>query len=400
MSGPSSNISSVCAKSEDSEDISAICDEFLELSISEEKSDRMVKVVVENFSDEALRKLFCDLSHKEYWDKECSLCNMPELLHKGLCSRKTEVGEAEHGDLWKSWSLFRKRMEPIRKEHKEEMDKKLRDSELLQGLKEMTAANQQGLEKMTAAIINGSKDKPNKLVKPAKVPSWSKGMKFEVYVKSLEVWMEMNKDLSEAVRYQDVMESLKGNKDIEGLATYVGEHVIGRLDTIEKQRVKEIVDLLRLKYGRTRLEELEELMEDWIKFNFNEKESDEEYLFAQERMIARQEEKQLTLREWNAVWMMYGARQRKGIENYQLSELRKVVKAGGETVQKDFREKYRELKIESNRGKTAETFYMGKQSLSRQRYHEQRIRRDSQGRDFYQDRRGRNDSRGRPFFRK
>ena len=239
---------------------------------------------------------------------------------------------------------------------------------------------------MTDAIINGNKDKSNKLVKPAKVPSWSKGMKFEVYVKSLQVWMEMNKDLSEAVRYQDVMESLKGNKEIEGLAKYVGEHVIGRLDTIEKQRVKEIVELLRLKYGRTRLEELEELMEDWIKFNFNEQESEEEYLFAQERMIARQEEKQLTLKEWNAVWMMYGARQRKGIENYQLSELRKVVKAGGETVQKDFREKYRELKIESNRGKTAETFYMGKQSLSRQRYHEQRIRRDSQGRDFYQDR--------------
>ena len=47
------------------------------------------------------------------------------------------------------------------------MDKKLRDSELLQGLKEMTAVNQQGLEKMTAAIINRSKDKPNKLVKPA-----------------------------------------------------------------------------------------------------------------------------------------------------------------------------------------------------------------------------------------
>ena len=43
----------------------------------------------------------------------------------------------------------------------------------------------------------------------------------------------MNKDLSEAVRYQDVIESLKGNKDIEGLAKYVGEHVIGKLDTIE-----------------------------------------------------------------------------------------------------------------------------------------------------------------------
>ena len=37
------------------------------------------------------------------------------------------------------------------------------------------------------------------------------------------------------------------NKEIEGLAKYVEEHVIERLDTIEKQKVKEIVDLLKLK---------------------------------------------------------------------------------------------------------------------------------------------------------
>merc|ERR1712243_404395 len=64
---------------------------------------------------------------------------------------------------------------------------------------------------------------------------------------------------------------------------------------------------------------------------------------------------------------------------------------------------YRELKIESNRGKqapSAETYLMGKRSLSRQRYHNQRTRRDSQGRDFYQDRRSRNDSRGRPFYKR
>ena len=161
---------------------------------------------------------------------------------------------------------------------------------LLKGLQEMTAANQKGLQEMTEAIISGNRDRPNKLVKPAKVPSWSKGMKLEVYEKSLQVWMEMNKDLSEAVRYQDVIESLKINKEIEGLPKYKGEHEIGKLDTIEKQRVKGILELLDLKYGRTRLDELEELMEDWIKFNFNEHESEEEYLFAQEKMIARQEE--------------------------------------------------------------------------------------------------------------
>merc|ERR1712082_541517 len=183
--------------------------------------------------------------------------------------------------------------------------------------------------------------RPNKLVKPAKVPSWTKSMKLEAYRKALEVLMEMNKDVSEAVRFQDVIESLKINKEIEGLAQNIGEHVIPKLDTIEKQTVREIVKLLKLKYGRTRIEELEELMEDWIKFNFNEHESEEEYLFAMEKMIARKEEKQVTMKEWDAIWMMIGARKRKGIENYQLLELRKMVKANEETVRKNFREKYR-----------------------------------------------------------
>ena len=53
--------------------------------------------------------------------------------------------------------------------------------------------------------------------------------------------------------------------------------------------------------------------------------------------------------------MMVEAKKRKGIENYQLLELRKVVKENGDSVMKYFRDKYRELKIESNRGKTAET---------------------------------------------
>ena len=44
---------------------------------------------------------------------------------------------------------------------------------------------------------------------------------------------------------------------------------------------------------------------------------------------------------------------------------------------KDFRDKYRALKRESNREKAADTFYMGRQSLSRQRFHIQRTRRDS-----------------------
>ena len=52
------------------------------------------------------------------------------------------------------------------------------------------------------------------------------------------------------------------NKEIEGLSKYIGEHVVGKLDTINKQTVKNLIELLDIKYGRTGLEELEELMED------------------------------------------------------------------------------------------------------------------------------------------
>ena len=68
--------------------------------------------VVENFGEDALRKLFSDLSNKEYWDEECSLCSMPTMLHKGSCSRKTEIGEAEHSDLWKLWSFTKRKWSP------------------------------------------------------------------------------------------------------------------------------------------------------------------------------------------------------------------------------------------------------------------------------------------------
>ena len=35
------------------------------------------------------------------------------------------------------------------------------------------------------------------------------------------------------------------------------------LDTVEKQKVKEVTELLQRKYGRTMIEKLEELMTDW-----------------------------------------------------------------------------------------------------------------------------------------
>merc|ERR1712112_579788 len=278
--------------------------------------------------------------------------------------------------------------------HNQELEKSKQKNDILAGIKSLTDA-------ITAVMTTGNNAGPSKLVKPTKVPSWGTGMKFKAYKKSIEVWEQNNKDMPEPARYQEVIESIKQNNDIEDLARYAGEHIVGTLDTAERQNIKEILKLLDIKFGRTRLEELEELMEEWIKFNFNEHDSEDDYIFSQEKIIARQKETKVTLEEWNAILMMHGAKQRKGIESFQLHQLRDILKTGSDEMQKDFVSKYRELKIESNKGRqntpVNTTLMMRKSSKFRQTHHEQRIRRDSKGRDFYQERRSRNDSRGRQF---
>ena len=74
---------------------------------------------------------------------------MPEILHKGVCTRKTEVGEAEFSELWKSLSAFRLKMEPIRKWQADEDEKTRRDSDILEGMNKIEEAQNVS----TAAMI-------------------------------------------------------------------------------------------------------------------------------------------------------------------------------------------------------------------------------------------------------
>ena len=136
------------------------------------------------------------------------------------------------------------------------------------------------------AMIESLKTKTTKLVKPAKVSGWTKEMMLDVYLKALEVWMEMNKDVSESVRFQNVMESLKMNKEMNGLAKYVGDYVLPVLDTLKTHSDANNRNIEK-KYGRTRIEELEELMTDWMNFKGNDYEDEDEYLLAMESLIAR-----------------------------------------------------------------------------------------------------------------
>ena len=56
-----------------------------------------------------------------------------------------------------------------------------------------------------------------RVTKPAKVPSWTKDISLETYIKQIETWNEVNEDVPTNTKYQDFIESLKTNKEVKGL---------------------------------------------------------------------------------------------------------------------------------------------------------------------------------------
>ena len=127
-----------------------------------------------------------------------------------------------------SMELFKDKMEPIRKWQADEEEKTKMQSDILVGMNKIVESQNTNM----AVMIESMKTKTTKLVKQAKVPGWTQYMTLDVYLKALEVWMEVNKDVSEGVRFQDVIELLKMNKEINSLAKYVGEHILPGLDTV------------------------------------------------------------------------------------------------------------------------------------------------------------------------
>ena len=96
-----------------------------------------------------------------------------------------------------------------------------------------------------------------KLTKPAKAPSWSKDMSLETYTKQITAWWEIYEDVPEYVKFHDIIEELKKNKDIKGLQRFVAEHILPVLVKKTDQTLDKVVGLLDTKYGRTRTEKVE-----------------------------------------------------------------------------------------------------------------------------------------------
>ena len=151
----------------------------------------MVRIVAENISEEALKKIYCEyMSMDSEFDDydDCEVCSMPKLFHVhsngemiiGPCDKYTA------SETNKAWSIFRQKIRPIRRWYNDILEKR----------EEKKNNFLQGFATLTEAIMNG-------------------------------------------------------NKDTEDLEKYIAEHGDLELDTIERQKIVEIVKLIHLNSGWT-----------------------------------------------------------------------------------------------------------------------------------------------------
>ena len=133
-------------------------------------------------------------------------------------------------------------------------------------------------------------------------------------------------------------------------------------------------------------------------------EAEDKLLLGMVELNQRGLELEITENEWLSTWMLCRVKKRKRMDVFEYTELRNVVKEGGEDVIKNFQKKYRELKVEGSQKRIAETnyvekketLYMGSESESRRRYQNNRYQRDNSYRrnESYGQGRPRSSSRG------
>ena len=82
-------------------------------------------------------------------------------------------------------------------------------------------------------------------------------MSLETYSKQIATWTGINEEVPEYVKFHDLMEELKKNKNKKGLQNYVADHVIPVLVKKTDQTLEKVIELLDGKYGRSRTEKVE-----------------------------------------------------------------------------------------------------------------------------------------------
>ena len=230
------------------------------------------------------------------------------LHHDAACTRGTEVPNI----LKENWKAYTQRVKPlIRMLRDEAIKEAVQEKEqgvLLQGLRELIDSNTKNIKSLLnvrkrehSPSVHPSSHRPAKLTKPAKVPSWTKDMSLETYVKQLTTWQQINEDIPEFGKFHELIEELKKNKEIRGLQKFLEEHILPVIETKEDQNVKKVITLLNERYGRTRTEKVEEAIDDYFRFREDNFDDDEELMLSMSELRKRRVDLEMTFDEFHTV---------------------------------------------------------------------------------------------------
>ena len=135
-----------------------------------------------------LKKLASEyISLDDVYD-ECDECRRPVILHQEEeCTQDVDEGLEV---VAKNWRDLKRRLKPILKEIKTEMEKEKEQNVYLDGIKQIVHTIQMQIntseaKKDTTPIIpqTTTVNKPKLLTKPAKVPTWTKDLTLETCTK-------------------------------------------------------------------------------------------------------------------------------------------------------------------------------------------------------------------------
>ena len=116
-----------------------------------------------------------------------------------------------------------------------------------------------------------------------------------------------------------------------------------------------MIELLDVKYGKTRTEKGEECVEDRLKFKEDQFEEDDKLFLSITEINQRQKELKMSQDEWFVILMLGHLRKR--MDDFEYQALRNVSKEGGVDVIENFKKKFKEMKVEGNRKRVSEVLY-------------------------------------------
>ena len=137
----------------------------------------------------------------------------------------------------------------------------------------------------------------------------------------MATWTEINEDVPEYVKYHDLIDELKKNKDIKGLQRYIADHILLVLIKKTDQTIDKVAELLDARYGRLRTEKVEEAIEDLFKFREDQYEDDDEFMLAMKELRQGRVELKMAFDEFHSFSMLQKLKKRKRMENFDIQAM-------------------------------------------------------------------------------